>query len=381
MRILFSTAPGEGHLRPLLPLARLAHSSGHDVCVAGGASLATIIADAGLSHAVAGPVSLPAVSATIPRLFELTGRRRALMMLRLGFCGPVATGMADDLLDLFATWRPDVIVREDMDLGAWIAAGQRAIPHLTVQTTAFRARFWDSIREPISAVRVAHGLPAEATYDDLLGRVFFTTRSASLRAPSGPYPAATRELRPEADDRRPGDPATDPFPARDGRPRVAITLGTVNHGQVALMRALIEGAAATGAAVIVAAGTDPAAFGAVPDGVDVRAYVPISLLVQHADVIAFHGGSGTMLAAAAAGMPMLMTPIAADQLDNAEVCTAAGVARTIDFDDVSAESVSKALAAMLADGSMGDRSATVAKEIAAMPGPDAALRVIEDVAR
>lgn len=380
MRVLFSAAPGEGHLRPLLPRARVARAAGHDALISGGAGLAGIIRDSGFRHAVVGPPSLSVVRAAIPGIADLSGRRRALQMLRLGFCGPVATGMADDLLGLFATWRPDVIVREDMDLGAWIAAERNGIPHVTIQVTAFRRRFWDAIREPIAEVRSARDLPAMATYDELLGRAFFTTRPATLRTPSGPYPAATRELRPVADDRRPGDPIGDPFRHEDSRPRIAITLGTLNHEHVSLMRALIDGAAATGASVIVAAGTDPAIVGSVPDGVDVRGYIPISLLVEHADIIAFHGGSGTMLAAAAAGTPMLMTPIAADHLDNAEVCAAAGIARAIDLEAVSADAVATAIDAIIGDASMRVRSAAVAAEIAAMPGPEAALRVIEDVA-
>ena len=143
-----------------------------------------------------------------------------------------------------------------------------------------------------------------------------------------PRPAA--DLGPIADDRLGADAATDddPFPPRDGRPRVAVTLGTVNHHQVAVLRALIDGAVAAGAHVV-ALGADPELVGEVPPGVSVHAYVPMSVLLPASDLVAFHAGSGTMLAALAAGTPMIIVPLAADQPDNADRCLAAGVARVL----------------------------------------------------
>lgn len=142
-----------------------------------------------------------------------------------------------------------------------------------------------------------------------------------------PLPDVTEELRPIADDLGTGASTPgDPFPPRDGRPRVAITLGTVNHDQVAMLRAMIDGAVAAGAHVAVALGAKPDTLGPVPPGVAVHAYIPMSSLVSAADV---HGGSGTMLTASSAGTPQLIVPIAADQPDNADLCRAAGVARVV----------------------------------------------------
>jgi MGT family glycosyltransferase len=191
----------------------------------------------------------------------------------------------------------------------------------------------------------------------------------------------TAELRPIADDRGPDDEATtaDPFPPRDGRPRVAITLGTVNHDQVRILHALIDGAAAAGARVVVALGTDPATLGPVPAGVDVRAYAPMSTLLPAADLVTYHGGSGTMLAALTAATPMLIVPLAADQPDNGDRCEAAGVARILEPDDVDASTVRSEIDAILADPAYRSRAGRVAAEIAAMPGPDAAVERIESI--
>src|SRR5687768_4831848 len=60
MRILFSSTPGEGHVRPLLPLARALAGRGHEIAFATVASWAPRLEDegfpvlpAGIEHAAA----------------------------------------------------------------------------------------------------------------------------------------------------------------------------------------------------------------------------------------------------------------------------------------------------------------------------------------
>lgn len=392
MRILISTSPGVGHLLPLLPLARAARGRGHDVRIAAGASLASIAANAGFPHFVAGPPSLGAVAREIPALEGLTGRRRAVVMVREGFAGSIAGGIATDLLAAFGEadardpWRPDLIVHEDMELGSWIVAERLGIPHATVQVTAWRPLVRALVATSIEPLRLEHGLADDAT-DRLLGSVFFTTRPASMHGPDAPLPEMTAELRPIADDRDAtpqdaGDPVDiDAFPAGDG-PRIAVTLGTVNADQHDVLRALVEGAAASAdgrTRVVVALGGDPDRFGAVPSNVDVRAYVPMSTLLPWADLVVFHGGSGTLTAALAAARPMLVVPLAADQPDNADRAVAAGVAHVIGLDGLTADGVRVAIDAALGDPDLARRATEIAAEIAAMPGPEAAVDRLESI--
>ncbi len=382
MRILVASSPGVGHLFPLLPLARAAAARGHDVRIAGGASLAPVAASASLPLHLAGPATIGEVARTLPGIETATGRRRALIVFRGAFCGPIAAGMADDVGDLMAAWRPDVVVREDMAFGAWIAAERAGVPDVVVQATAWRPNMRAVAGEPLQAQRVRVGLPVDPVLAGFDGRLYFTTRPPALRDPSAPYPSTTRELRPIADDRHDGTTdhardTADPFGPADGRPRVAITFGTVNAFETMALRALIDGAVAAGARVVVALGADPATLGAVPAGVDVRAYVPMSDLLPAADVLAFHGGSGTMLAALGAACPMVIVPLAADQPDNADRCVAAGVALVVPRETVTANAVGEAIRAVTTDPSYRRRADDVAAEIAAMPGPDRALEHIE----
>jgi UDP:flavonoid glycosyltransferase YjiC (YdhE family) len=397
MRMLLTTCPGVGHLLPLLPLARAAHSRGHEVRIAAGASLLPIVARAGFAAVPAGPDSLGDVARAIPALAGLTGRKRAVVMVREGFAGRIARSIGDDLLSAFGDdWRPDLIVREDMELGSWLVAERLGIPSATVQVTAWRPRVRALMAESIEPLRREYGLSSDAT-GRLTGQLFFTTRPPSLRDPGSPFPAPTAELRPIADDEdgapldptasTPTDAATsgselqlDPFaalPGPAGGPRVAVTLGTVNADQHVILRMLIDGAVAAGARVVVGLGSDPASFGPVARSVAVHRYVPMSVLLPAADVVAFHGGSGTLTAALAAACPMVIAPIAADQPDNAELAVAAGVAQSIPSEALTVDLVHAAIDAVLSDPAYPRRAGEVAAEIAAMPGPEVAAERLE----
>jgi UDP:flavonoid glycosyltransferase YjiC (YdhE family) len=382
MRILVSSSPGVGHLLPMLPVAREARARGHEVVVAAGASLAPIVAGAGLPHEPMGPTTIREAVATVPELRGLTGRKRAAVTLRAVFCGQIAPAMADGILALSERWKPDVIIHEDIELGSWVVAERLGIPHVTIQATAWRPTTRGHAFAALEPQRERFGLAPGGGPDRLLGQVFFTTRPASLRDPNQPLPAVTAELRPIADDLGPGGAASedDPFPPKDGRPRVAITLGTVNFDQVALLRAMIDGAVAADAQVAVALGADPDSLGPVPPSVVVHAYMPMSTLLPAADLVAHHGGSGTMLAALAVGTPQVIVPIAADQPDNADQCHNAGVGRIVALEDADATAIKTAIDAVLRDASYQGRSREVAAEIAAMPGPGAAMDRIESIA-
>ena len=381
MRILVSTAPGVGHLLPMLPVARAARDRGHDVVIAGGASVASIIAAAGFQHEPMGPATIGEMFAGLPDISAIPARERVLISMPHVFCKGIAPAMAAGVAALVERWRPDVIVHEDMEFGSGIVAEHLGIPHVTVQATAWRPPIRALADEALGELRERYGLTRDGGRDRLYGRLFLTTRPPSLRDPGAPLPELTAELRPIADDRHAGDEAApaDPFPPRDGRARVVITLGTVNNAQVDLLRTMIDGAVATGAHVVVALGADPASLGPVPAGVAVHAYVPMSTVLPVADVVAYHGGSGTMLAALAAATPMVVVALAADQPDNGDRCEAAGVARVVPLEGIDAAAVRAAIDAVATDPTYRRRALEIADEIAAMPGPEVAMELIESI--
>ena len=95
----------------------------------------------------------------------------------------------------------------------------------------------------------------------------------------------------------------------------------------------------------------------------------------------FHAGSGTMLAALAAGVPLVLLPVAADQPENADRCVAAGVGIALPARRRAAPTTSPARPGPSSTTRRYRTAARrVAAEIAAMPEPAALLPRLEALA-
>ncbi|MEO5941613.1 MAG: glycosyltransferase, partial [Candidatus Limnocylindrales bacterium] len=347
---------------------------------------APIVERAGLRHVPLGPAALAPIRDQVlgaADAVNAVGRDRGLLMYREAFGRRIATAMADDVLALTADLRPDVLVHEDLELGGWIAAERRGIPHVTIQATAWRPANRVLVIEHLDEIRARLDLPPDP---DLAGgfgaALWFTTRPPALRDPSRPMPPGFRELRPDPDDRAGGDVPQSAIwlAGRPDRPRIAVTLGTVNGHRLDLLRPIVEGLAELDVEVVVALGADPSTLGPVGDRVRVEPYVPMSDLLPRSTVVVHHAGSGTVLAALAAGVPSALVPIAADQHDNADAVARAGAGLILDSADLTAASVAATVRTLLDDPVWAVRSRAVGAEIAAMPDATAALREIEAVA-
>ena len=122
---------------------------------------------------------------------------------------------------------------------------------------------------------------------------------------------------------------------------------------------------------------DPAAFGELSRTVHVEKWLALSPLLARCDAVLCHAGSGTTLAALAAGLPLVLVPQGADQFDNARACERAGAARVLMPDRVTPAAVRDAVRTVLQDDSTERAAArTLAAEIAAMPS---ATRVVNEL--
>jgi MGT family glycosyltransferase len=142
---------------------------------------------------------------------------------------------------------------------------------------------------------------------------------------------------------------------------------------------LLAGLTGEAVEVVVTVGelNDPAAFGGLPPAVHVEKWLPLSPLLPHCDAVLCHAGTGTTLAALAAGLPLVLVPQGADQFDNARACERAGAARILMPDHITPAAVRDAVRTVLRDDSSERAAArTVAAEIAAMPS---AVKVVGEL--
>ena len=161
-------------------------------------------------------------------------------------------------------------------------------------------------------------------------------------------------------------------------PLVYVTLGTIYNRDLDVFRTVIEGLREEPVSVVVTVGrrNDPSALGPQPANVAVHQYIPQATLLPHCQAAVIHGGAGTMLGALAANLPLLFLPQGADQHSNADRVVAAGAARKLLRNEVTAPAVRESVAALLGEPGYRLAAERIGAEIAAMPPPAQALAAI-----
>jgi UDP:flavonoid glycosyltransferase YjiC (YdhE family) len=331
VRVLFSSTAGAGHFAPLVPVARACVEAGHDVLVATPPSFGGPVVDAGFEHCPFGAPSEEALAAVFRRLPTMTFDEANATVIREVF-GTLDAGAAlPRLREVCETWRPDLVVRDPAELASPVAAELAGVPHARVAASLASVEDM-SIRlaaEPVDVLRRSVGLAPDADGELLRRSPYLTMFPASFEDPDG---AA------QPDTRRFADPAWDPAPEeRDGPrlgpegdgPLVYVTFGSVAGGLElagAAYRAALDAVADLDVRVLltIGHGADAASLGPVPANVRVERWVPQAAVLASAAAVVCHGGSATTLGTLAAGLPMVVVPLFADQPFNAARVEAVG---------------------------------------------------------
>ena len=368
MRILFSCTSGDGHLYPMLPLAKAFQALGHEVAFAMAEPYAERVKSAGLTWFAAG-IELDELNRrTFLQHEELVDLPLELQTFISRFALGDAPERAADLRRVIADWSPDLLVSEPCDLAApaeGAAAGVPVVLHSFGRPLA-RAQY-EAASPFVEPLWRAAGLqPRELC--GVYGPLYVDICPPGLRGETVPLGTKVLQLRPTA----PSLPAETPawLSSLPDRPTVYVTLGTIFNA-VDRFRPLLSALGGLECNVIVTIGrdNDPADLAPIPANTIVERFIPQDLLLPHVDVMVGHGGSGSMLAAFAAGIPQLMLPAGADQFNNADACDRLGLARVLLPDEVSPEAVRDQVAVLLSDESYQQRARTLAEEIARMPDP------------
>ncbi len=94
-----------------------------------------------------------------------------------------------------------------------------------------------------------------------------------------------------------------------------------------------------------------------------------------------HAGFSTVTAALSHGLPMVPIPIDANQPLNAQRCAALGVGEVIASGERTPEAIRNAARRVLGDPSYRRKAERIRDEMAALPGPEHAVRLLERLAR
>jgi MGT family glycosyltransferase len=178
------------------------------------------------------------------------------------------------------------------------------------------------------------------------------------------------------------DGATDwrsPWPAEDARPLVVVTLGTTYMAHEAVLARIAQALDPAAYRVLVLTGSELAPEEvSVPEGVEVRGYVPHDAALPGATLAITHAGTGTLLAAFAAGVPVVALPLGRDQPVNARRVVELGLGRSLDPEATRAE-IRALVAETLADDSIPPRVAGLAEAIRSYDRGSRAVEVLEQL--
>ncbi|MDX3191541.1 glycosyltransferase [Streptomyces sp. MN03-5084-2B] len=360
MRIFFSCRPAYGHLFPLLPLANAARAAGHEVVFGTGEAFVPKVRELGFEAHRAG-LGIAEAEAEARRRHGDDAGFVEVALTTFGELLPQS--LLTDLPPLLEDLRPGLVVYEMSDVGAGVAARRAGLPAVSVAIG--RSMPPEILAMAAERLRPLWGtLPADALFGDACVDVW----PDSLRDPGTAAVPTVFRMRPTQYN------AAVPLPPLPEDGFVYLTLGTVVFGATQVLRGAIAALSRLPVDVLVALGPgDPAALGPVPDNVRVAGFVPQAEVLKHAGLVVHHGGTGTVLASLAAGLPQLVLPQGADQFANAETLAALGAAKALVGDAVRIDAIESAVRELLADPAARKVAQGVAAEIAGMPAPETVL--------
>ncbi|MEA2248198.1 MAG: hypothetical protein QOH46_2727, partial [Solirubrobacteraceae bacterium] len=369
-RFLFTSWPLYGHVLPKLAMAAALRGRGHEVAFYTGSQARPLIEPDGFEVFPFKRVDEWAIAAAVGELEVRAGMGRpSIADVRRCFdrclLEPIP-GQVADVAEIARDWKPDaiacdvpvwgpmVILAETMPVPVALASGflgpaasgpDAPPPGLGLPSpsgAARRALAWGAgratdlaarrIRERVDAQRAAHGLgPMGGSVNAHLGRLPLTLIPSvreldydRRRVPPGVHYVGPCPWQP------PDRPETaaweDAIP--DDRPWVHVAASTMSGSDAGLLRAAVQGLASGSLEVVATAGGEvPADLRreALPANVHLAPWVDHARVLQRCAAVVTPGGAGTIVAALAAGVPLVVVPTTWDKPDNAQRVVEAGV--------------------------------------------------------
>ena len=321
MRALFSLHPRGGALQPARPVRARVRARGARAAVrraagsgrTGGRRPASSSGSSTRHPRTSSARSGPACRSCLPR-------RRTRWWWGRSSAGSTPTAALPRLRAAFEEWRPDVVLRDPNEYGSALAAELHGIPHarVAIGLASTEELGLGIAAGAVDAIRRAEGLAPDPDADRLRRAPYLSLFPPTLDEGAQPD---TQRFHDPAWDEPPGE-LPDWWPGREGEPLVYVTFGSVAGSFPAGAAGVRRGDAGRGRAA--GAGAAHGRTRARPRRAAARARERARRALGAAAGRArprrrrlVHGGSGSTLGALAAGVPLVVMPLFADQPQNA----------------------------------------------------------------
>ena len=371
MRILAACSlGGAGHFNPLVAFLRAARRRGDEVLTVGPPALREMVESAGFPFRAGGEPSEEQVAAIRERLPVVAAAEASVLGNRELF-GRLATAtMLAGMEDAWRDWDPDLVLRDPTEYASAVLAARTRTPIAQVAISLAEAEAGS-----IAAAAPALEEHRQGLVSELRAQPYLTRFPASL------------DPSPFADTVRYHEPRETPVSLPDwwrgsDAPLIYMTFGTVlGHMSIAAetFRMALKAVERTHARVLLTVGRrfDASTLGPVPANVHLEPWIDQARVLDHADLVVCHGGSGTTLAALATGVPLVIVPLFADQFENARRIAAARAGRVVEsqirtggtrsINAAAAPEITRSIEDVLGDVTYRDRTRAIAAEMTATP--------------
>jgi UDP:flavonoid glycosyltransferase YjiC (YdhE family) len=371
----------------MLALAQGLARAGHEVAFATAADFCPHVEQTGFAAFPAGiPLAQQIDDARrrYPAQDALVAMERFEQFVPRMLAGVAAPARAADLVPLVEEWKPDLLVHDETEFAGPVAAAVAGIPWADQSVGILRPPAMARLAgETLTPLCRRYGVDV-GPFGGLFRYLYLDVAPPSLQSPEiagidvahqvqnatiapgaegQSLPAWVHELPPD-------------------RPVVYVSLGTVFNAKArSVFEAVLDGLRAEPVSVIVTVGpdNDPGAFGPQPDHIHIERFIPQSLLLPFCDAVVNQGGTA-ILSILAHGLPLLVLPQGANQFHNAEACVAAGVGRRLLPTEVTPAAVRGDVRALLDDPVLREAAQQLQRELAAMPGPERGVALLERLA-
>jgi MGT family glycosyltransferase len=394
LHLAFFSFPGLGHLRPVLPVVRESLARGHDVSFVVAERFADMVAKTGarvITYESEFPAAVPDVVtaddlATVIACY-FTEAFAALPVAWREFADRPADVFVEDALSTAVSGlvadragRPVVRVfpgfagNDDVPLnGSEPEPGGPSLDPDHPAITGFQRELPERLaaygigQERLDRVQAGGAVAANLVFVPEL----FQPRAECFGDDFvfvGPEP--------------PGDrPAAGWTPPADGARVVLVSLGTSSNGNPEFFRACGQAFAGSGWRVVMttAGHVDEDTAAAMPDNVELHAWLDHHAVLPHADVVVCQAGAGSLMDAFGHGVPVVVVPQQPDAKAMARHVAALGLGRAL-LGPVTGTQVREAVDAVAADTATAARVAAMRSAIRSGGGATRAADVLERVA-